>query len=109
MIETLFFFTMKLCVIALVDYDCSWELVATSYDSVEAYCPLSPVNNTITVGCTDFAEKRIVIIRSLMYQEGYDGMNNLWHEIRHAHLYSECMRQMFVSHFMCADYAIWHE
>jgi len=100
---------MQLCVIALADYDCSWELIATSYDSVEAYCPLSPVNNTITVGCTDFAEKRIIVLRIMMDDEGYDGMIILWHEIRHAHLYSECMVQLFVNHFKCAQYADWHE
>jgi len=107
MIDTLFFI-MPLCVIALSGYDCDWDLIVTSYDSVEAYCPSSSVNNTWTVGCADFADKRIVVLESQMDKEGYDGMNNLWHEIKHAHLYSECMRQWFVSHFKCALYADWH-
>lgn len=99
---------MNFCVLALDEYDCSWRLVVTSNDSVKAYCPLSPIPNTHTVGCTDFSTKRIILLRGEMSDVGYDGMIILWHEIKHARLYEECMRQDFVTHFKCATYADWH-
>jgi len=102
---------MKLCVIALSGYDCDWKLIITSYDSVEKYCPLPPIefrDSVHTDGCADFDKRRIIVHRIHMADNDYFGMNVLWHEIRHATLYSECIVQKFITHFKCAEYADWH-
>lgn len=100
---------MQICVIAGSGYDCDWKLVVTSYDSVEAYCPQTTIEYTHADGCADFAERKLIVHRTHMADDDYYGMNVLWHEIRHATLYSECMIQKFVTHFKCTEYAIWHE
>lgn len=99
---------MNICVIVSGGYDCSWQLVATSYSSVDAFCPDSPVINTITLGCIDFERKKSIITKSRIGEVGYDGMNILWHELKHIRLYENCMQQDFITHFKCATFADWH-
>ncbi len=111
MIEFLLFFTMQICVIAGSGYDCDWKLIITSYDSVEKYCPLPPIefgDSVHTDGCADFAKRTLIVHKAHMGDPGYYGMNVLWHEIRHAYLYSDCMVQLFTNHFKCTNYADWH-
>jgi len=82
---------MQICVIAGSGYDCDWELRVTSFDSVEAYCPQTNIQYTHADGCADFAERKLIVHRTHMSEDDYYGMNVLWHEIRHATLYSECI------------------
>ena len=98
---------MQICVIAGSGYDCNWELITTSQDSVDAYCPKATIENMTTQGCTDIAKRRIIVHDSQKAELDYLGMIILWHEITHAHLYSECIAKL-IGHWQCYEYAYFH-
>jgi len=107
MIESLLFFTMQLCVVAGSGYDCDWDLKVYDTFSLESKCPKSKINDTYTLGCADYAKREIRVSWDGMSQEGYFGMNILWHEITHAHLYSDCMAKL-LDHWKCYKYSYFH-
>ena len=108
MIDILLFFTMQLCVIAGSGYDCGWELIITSIDSIEAYCPEATVEGYTTKGCADINKRRVLVHRGTMANTDFYGMNILWHEIMHAHLFSDCFAKLN-EYWECYDFAYFHE
>ena len=104
----LLFFTMQLCVIAGSGYDCNWELITTSQDSVDAYCPKAPLEGYTTQGCTDLAKRRVIVHDAQKAELDYLGWIVLWHEIMHAHLYSDCYAKLN-DHWQCYEFAYFHE
>jgi len=99
---------MQLCVIAGSGYDCDWELITTSRDSVDAYCPEATVEGMITEGCTDIVKRKVIVHDSQKAELDYLGMIILWHEITHAYLYSDCFAKLN-DHWQCYEFAYFHE
>ena len=98
---------MQLCVIAGSGYDCDWELITTSQDSIDAYCPKTTVEGYTTKGCADIAKRRVLVNDNHKKETDFYGMIILWHEIMHAHLFSECFDKLN-DYWECYDFANFH-
>jgi len=98
---------MQICVIAGSGYDCDWELITTSRDSVDAYCPKATIEGMTTEGCANILDRRIVVHDSQKAEIDYLGMIILWHEIQHAHLFSDCYAKIN-SYWQCYEFAYFH-
>ena len=99
---------LPLCVIAGEGYDCEWTMMITNTNFVNDQCFAPYHNVTEIAGCVNFDDRIVLVAWFYMDKKGSDGMNVLWHEIRHAMLYSDCMAVGYKHHWSCGNYADWH-